>query len=137
MRAIGLDVGDKRIGIASGDTGTGLALPAGYIQRARNHVDYIAVIKAAMDRDAEVIVVGMPFNMDGSKGKQAQAVDAFVDGLRARTPLTVITWDERLSTVDAERLTIAGGRRATKGDLDAASAAVILQAYLDAERSKR
>lgn len=137
MRVLGLDVGDKRVGIAAGDMETWLAVPAGFIRRARNDADYIAVIKAAMDRDAEVIVVGMPLHMDGSKGTQAQAVEVFVDGMRARTPLRVITWDERLSTVEAQRLARASGRRPGKGDLDAASAAVILQAYLDAERAKR
>ena len=137
MRALGLDVGERRIGVASGDTDTGIAVPAGVIENTPEATQ--DVVREAHARDAEVVVVGMPYSMSGRVGPQALAVQEFVRGLQ-EAGLAVETVDERLSSAEAERA-LAGGRtqgrgrrRPEKGEVDAAAAVVILQAWLDANR---
>lgn len=142
MRALGLDVGDRRIGLASGDTETGLAIPAGAIERTTPEADIEAIIREARDRDAGVIVAGIPYTMRGTEGPQAAATRVTIEALRA-AGMPVETVDERLSTVEAERRMVEGrnggrgrGRapRNPKGASDAAAAAVILQSWLDSHR---
>lgn len=137
MRALGLDVGERRIGVASGDTDTGIAVPTGVIENTPEATQ--DVVREAHARDAEVVVVGMPYSMSGRVGPQALAVQEFVRGLQ-EAGLAVETVDERLSSAEAERA-LAGGRtqgrgrrRPEKGEVDAAAAVVILQAWLDANR---
>lgn len=137
MRALGLDVGERRIGVASGDTDSGIAVPAGVIENSPEATADVA--REANARDAGVIVVGMPYSMSGRVGPQAQVVQEFVRGLQ-EVGLAVETVDERLSSAEAERA-LAGGRtrgrgrrRLEKGAVDAAAAVVILQAWLDGKR---
>lgn len=137
MRALGLDVGERRIGVASGDTDTGIAVPAGVIENTSNAI--ADVVREANARDAGVVVVGMPYSMSGRVGPQAEVVQAFVERLE-EAGLTVETVDERLSSAEAERALGAGrsrgrGRRKPeRGEVDAAAAVVILQAWLDGGR---
>ena len=139
MRALGLDVGERRIGVASGDTDTGVAVPVGVIQ---NSPDAAAdVLREARERDAQVVGVGMPYSMSGRAGPQAEAVQGFAQRLE-EAGFAVETIDERLSSAEAERA-LAGGRgrgrgrrKVEKGAVDAAAAAVILQAWLDAKRGR-
>ncbi len=137
MRALGLDVGTRRIGVASGDTDSGIAVPAGVIENSPNATD--DVVREAHARDAGVVVVGMPYSMSGRVGPQALVVQEFVRGLQ-EAGLAVETVDERLSSAEAERALRAsrargrGRRRLDKGAVDAAAAAVILQAWLDRKR---
>lgn len=137
MRVLGLDVGERRIGIASGDTDTGIAVPAGVIENSPKATEDVA--REAHARDAGVVVVGMPYSMSGRVGPQALAVQEFVRGLQ-EAGLVVETVDERLSSAEAERA-LAGGRtqgrgrrRPEKEAVDAAAAVVILQAWLDGKR---
>ena len=137
MRALGLDVGERRIGVASGDTDTGIAVPVGVIQ---NSPDAVAdVLREAQARDAGVVVVGMPYSMSGRVGPQAQVVQEFSLRLQ-EAGLAVETVDERLSSAEAERALAGsrvrgrGRRRMEKGAVDAAAAVVILQAWLDRKR---
>ena len=138
MRALGLDVGERRIGVASGDTDTGIAVPAGVIE---NSTDAVAdVLREAQDRDATVVIVGMPYSMSGRIGPQAQVVQGFVQQLQ-EAGLEVETVDERLSSSEAERA-LAGGRargrgrrRPERSAIDTAAAVVILQAWLDGRRA--
>ena len=137
MRALALDVGERRIGVASGDTDTSVAVPAGVIE---NTSDAAAnVLREAQARDADVVVVGMPYSMSGRVGPQAEVVQEFIRGLEARG-LAVETVDERLSSAEAERALAGsrprgrGRRRQEKGAVDAAAAVVILQAWLDGRR---
>ncbi|MDE2835920.1 MAG: Holliday junction resolvase RuvX [Chloroflexota bacterium] len=137
MRALALDVGERRIGVASGDTETGIAVPAGVID---NTPDSPAqVLREAQARGASVVVVGMPYSMSGRVGPQAEVVREFIRRLEG-VGLEVETVDERLSSAEAERA-LAGGRprgrgrrRPEKGAVDAAAAAVVLQAWLDGKR---
>ena len=138
MRVLGLDIGEKRIGVALSD-------PLGIIAGALTVVDRVTddaalkqIIDLARENEAERIVVGMPRSLDGSLGKQAQAVQSFVDLLKKRTDIPVVTWDERLSTVAAERTLLEVGmkRDKRKKRRDSLAAAIILQGYLDRERNR-
>ena len=139
MRALGLDVGERRIGVASGDTDTGIAVPAGVIEDSPDAV--ADVQREARSRDADVVVVGMPYSMSGRVGPQAQVVQEFARRLED-AGLAVETVDERLSSAEAERALEGsrgrgrGRRRVEKGAVDAAAAAVILQAWLDGRRGR-
>ncbi len=139
MRVIGLDVGARRIGVASGDTETGVAAPVGVIVVADEAAAVAEALREASERGAEVIVVGMPYTMAGRVGPQAEAVAAFVRRLE-EAGAAVETVDERLSSAEAERALRAsapggrGKRKIAKGAVDAAAAAVILQSWLDGRR---
>ena len=138
MRALGLDVGEVRIGVATGDTESPIAVTVGTIERTELEADLTRIVGLAAERDAEVIVVGMPLSMNGRVGPQAEVTLAFIDELAERTQLTIDTIDERLTSVEAERRirqSAAPGRgkrgRPAKGSIDAGAAVLILQAWLD------
>lgn len=129
MAILGLDVGEKRIGVALAD---GLiAIPLTVINRAGEEIDLERVLALAQEHGVERIVVGLPRSLDGSIGRQAERVLDFSRALSQHVP--VDTWDERLSTVAAERLLLDTGmkREKRKEKRDAMAAAIILQAYLD------
>lgn len=138
MRALGLDVGEVRIGVSTGDTESHIAVTVGTIDRTELEADLTRIAELAAERDAEVIVVGMPLLMNGRVGPQAEVTLAFIDVLAERTQLTIDTVDERLTSVEAERRirqSAPQGRgkrgRPAKGSIDAGAAVLILQAWLD------
>jgi putative Holliday junction resolvase len=139
MRFLGLDVGDKRIGIAVSDDGALIASPRETLERKGNRKDVAHLLELARRDEISEIVVGMPWNLDGSAGPQAEKVLRFVEALRAETPIPVVTWDERLSTVGAERALLEAdlSRAKRRGTVDRVAAALILQNYLDARRASR
>lgn len=137
VRALGIDVGLRRVGIAISDASATLARPlevihatgAAQLQRV---VDVVG--RAASEEDGlACVVVGLPRRLDGSPNEQTAAVAAFVESLRTRINLPIVMQDERLSSVEAESRLAARDRdwRSRKKKLDAAAAAVILQDYLD------
>ncbi len=132
-RIIGLDIGDRRIGVAISDplgiTAAGLET----IERKNMRSDIYAVVEMARRHGAVEIVVGLPKNMDGSVGEQAQKVQAFCRKLARASGLPIVYEDERLSTVSAIRtLTLQGVKTGHNKDLvDRQSAAIILQKFLD------
>ena len=132
---IGLDHGTRRIGVAVGDTETGMAFARPAIHRRSLAVDLHEVEQLAWAEGAELVVVGLPLNMDGSEGEQAVAATAFGAALSG-LGLRVVYHDERLSSWEAgERLRAAGRRpRRASGELDSTAARLILQQYLDARR---
>ena len=135
MRMLGVDVGDRRVGVAICDPEGRLAVPLTMIdQRERDGVAGVATLAAR--EEAERIVVGLPLSLDGTAGAQADSARAFAERLRGATAIEVVLFDERLSTVQAERQLAAAGRRTrdTKGQRDALAASIILQAYLDSLR---
>jgi putative Holliday junction resolvase len=136
MRLMGLDVGDKRIGIALSDEGALIASPRETLERSGNRKDIRYMLELARREEVSEIVVGMPFSLDGSIGVQAHKVERFVEALRAETELRVTTWDERLTTVSAERALLEGNvsRAKRKKTIDRVAAALILQGYLDSRR---
>ena len=137
MRVLCLDVGDRRIGMALSDPTGALARPIGHLVRKNLRADAVRVSDEAKSVDAQMILVGMPVSLNGTLGPQARKVSRFILELSSGTDLPVKTQDERFSTAEAQRLMVEAGRSPSKskGDLDAASAAVILQDYLDNVRT--
>ena len=134
-RALGLDLGTVRIGVAASDPGRVIASPYDVITRGKDHAtDHAAIAAAVTDTDSAVVVVGLPRNMSGKETAAAQAVRAEAEELRAALSVPLVFWDERLSTVTAQRSLIEGGvrRKQRKGSVDKVAAAVILQSWLDA-----
>ena len=134
MRIVALDVGSKRIGIAVSDP-TGLVAGALTVLERRGTGKDTAAVADLLAREAgERIVVGLPLTLRGETGPQAQEVLQFVAALKRRVSVPVETWDERYTTVEADRILEAQGvrRDARKQRIDAVAAAVLLQEYLDA-----
>ncbi len=134
-RILGLDVGDRRIGVALSDGMQWIASPHSVYTRVGYGPDVKHIQRLYAENGAILVVCGLPRNMDGSVGFQAEKVMAFADKLR-EAGLPVAFQDERLSTVSAHQALIEGGMRRDerKGTVDKVAAAVILQAYLDAQR---
>jgi len=132
-RLAGLDLGTKTIGVALSDPGLSLATPFQTIVRSRFAAD-AAMLLALCERERVAgVVVGLPINMNGTEGPRAQATRAFLRNLAPLTRLPLVLWDERLSTVAAERAMIEAdmSRRRRAEKIDAAAAAFILQGALD------
>ena len=136
MRSLGLDIGDKRIGVALSDPGGILASPFTIIDRRDERLDTEAILDIVRQHQVEQIIVGLPYSMDGSIGKQAEKVKAFIQELGSNTDVPIEFRDERLTTVSARRLMQPVKRKRTKKKVrhDAVAAALILQSYLDEKR---
>jgi len=133
-RVLGIDFGDVRIGVAISDELGFMAHPLETIDvRKTAAIPRIRDLVSA--RDVETVVVGLPRNMDGSHGAASEKVVKFVASLRATLPCKVVTCDERLTTVSAQRSLQEAGRKAKdqKNIIDQAAAQVILQSWLDAQ----
>jgi len=129
----GLDLGDKTIGVAVSDRGLSFAHPRPVILRRKFSLD-AAVLLAQLEKDnVGAIALGLPVNMDGSEGPRAQKSRAFVRNMAPLSDLPFVLWDERLSTVAAERTLIEMdfSRKKRAGKIDSAAAAFILQGVLD------
>jgi putative Holliday junction resolvase len=135
MRALGVDFGEARIGLAVSDDLGMLAHPLETV-----HVKLVAspesrIAELVEARGIEVLVVGLPLRFDGSEGTAVAKVRAFIERLRGEVPgaVAIVTVDERLSTVEAQRSLHAAGRtiKNSRGVIDQAAACVILQDYLD------
>ncbi len=140
MRALGIDHGERRIGIAISDDSKTLARPLTTIVRKAGSVmdELVELISraAAEEGSLDLIVVGLPKRLDGTPNERTERVAEFVRALAGRTSIAIVTEDERLSSREAEsRLALfRKDWRDRKALLDAASAAVILQDYLDRNR---
>lgn len=133
-KALGIDLGDVRIGVAASDDLGMLAHPVETIPATQG--DPVArILELATSRGATTIVIGMPRNMDGTYGPAATKAKEFIEKIRARTPLQIIPWDERLTTVAAQRSLQESGRntRSQKNIIDQVAAQMILQGWLDAQ----
>lgn len=133
-RAIaGLDLGTKTIGVAMSDLRRVVGTPVETLHRVKFTADATLLLALLAKRDAHGIVLGLPLNMDGSEGPRAQSTRAFARNLEALTPLPITFWDERLSTVAAERALIEAdaSRKRRKEVIDAVAAGYILQSALD------
>lgn len=137
MRIIGLDLGTKRIGIALSDPQAVIAFPLTVLERTSEAKDLEEISRLVQEHGVERVVVGLPRSLDGSLGKEAARVQSFIDKLSRHLPSPVESWDERLSTVAAERqMTEAGKKRAQKkAERDAQAAAFMLQGYLDSRQA--
>jgi putative Holliday junction resolvase len=132
-RIVALDHGSRRIGVAVGDTETGMAFARPAIRRRSVAVDIDTISTIVRDEEAELVLLGLPLNMDGSEGPQAAAARDFGERLAA-IGLTIAFADERLTSWQAEEQLASEGRRPSRqsGELDSAAARLILQEYLDA-----
>jgi putative pre-16S rRNA nuclease len=136
-RALGLDLGERRIGVALCDSAGTLATPYEVVLRSGDRGrDHRRIAELVAEAGAEVVVVGLPLSLDGTVGPAAARVEAEVAELREHLGVAVEVWDERLSTVEAgRRLQTAGvpGRK-RRHVIDQVAATVILQSWLDATR---
>lgn len=143
MRVLGIDYGARRIGLALSDATGTLASPWRLIQRPASERDTVAIIEREITQLIEnedglqAVVIGWPRRLDGSATHLTPVVEAFARALEQRVPVPVILQDERLSSHEAESRLAVRERdwRRRKDKLDAASAAVVLQDYLDHRRS--
>jgi putative Holliday junction resolvase len=132
-RALSLDFGDARIGVAISDEMGWTAQSVGFIKRSNLQKDLGEIAKVMAEYgNVGTFVVGMPFNMDGSEGERVVKTRAFIKQLVAHFNLPVVEIDERLTTWEAEKMLIEAkmSRRDRKGKIDQVAAAIILQAYL-------
>ncbi len=129
----GLDLGEKTIGVAVSDRGLSFAHPRPVILRKKFTADAGTLLALLASEQVGAVVIGLPVNMDGSEGPRVQATRAFVRNLQRLTELPFAYWDERLSTVAAERTLIEMdfSRAKRKAKIDSAAAAFILQGVLD------
>ena len=132
----GLDLGTKTIGVAVSDGLRSVATPITVIRRTKFGQDAAALLALVAERDLRGVVLGLPRNMDGSEGPRAQSTRAFARNLSRLTDLPISFWDERLSTVAAERalLEADASRRKRAEVIDQVAAGYILQGALDRMR---
>ena len=130
---MGLDLGSKTIGVALSDELTITAQVLTSIHRTALAKDLEAIVRLVEDHQVEELVVGLPINMDSSRGGAVDKVESFIEHLSDRLTIRIIPWDERLSTVAAERILLEGdlSRAKRRKVIDRLSAAIILQGYLD------
>lgn len=138
MRLLGIDYGEKRIGLATSDE-LGVATPVLAAIEPTEEERVATILRHLTQRRIEAIVIGYPYNMDGSVGFKAKEVDAFIERLEKKTPLPIHRVDERLTTHAAQQGTVAMGRKGKRdrkvrasGQIDSAAAAIILQDFVDA-----
>lgn len=141
MRALGLDVGSKTIGVAVADPSGTIASARGVLARKGHTADAAAIADLVRSEAADAVVVGLPLELDGTEGHRARLVLRFVAVLKAVLkdmpgPVTLHTWDERFSTAAAERTLLAAdvSRARRKQTIDAMAAQFILQGWLEARR---
>ena len=135
VRALGLDLGERRVGVAVCDSAGTVATPVETLMRSGDaQRDLRAIVDQVREWQAEIVVVGMPISLDGGEGPAARAARAEIERLGRLLDVPVVSYDERLTTVIAERSLIEqqmkGPRR--RGVVDQVAAAVILQSWLDA-----
>ncbi len=138
MRILALDHGSKRIGVAVSDETKTIAQPLEYIP-AEPFVDFLARLRQLIrEKEIDLILVGLPRNMDGSYGPAAEKVQTFAGVLGGAITVPIRMWDERLTSAQANRVLIQGGARRAKRKekVDQTAAAILLQSYLDGTSGK-
>ncbi len=140
MRIMGLDVGEKTIGIAVSDA-LGLTAQGLEVIRRTGSIeqDLQRLKEVVQEKEINKIVIGMPRNMNGSYGPQSEKVQKFAEIIKAELNLPLETWDERLTTVEAERLLVSAdmSRAKRRKVIDKMAASLILQGYLDSRPASR
>ncbi len=132
-RILGLDVGERRIGVAISTPEGGLAIPFRIIETQDEQADAQAIIHLATSENVSLVIIGHPISMDGTAGPQARKIEAFAKTLQETSGLHVELCDERLSTAQARRSSSPAGKRQVP--VDDVAASIILQSYLDRQRA--
>lgn len=138
-RLLALDVGEKTIGVAVSDETETFAFPGETILRQEGYRrDMNALRRLVEEKEIAEIVVGLPLMMDGTRGIQVEKIEAFVEQLRRYVTVPVVTQDERLSTLEAEKLLLTTDKRREerKKVVDSMAASVILQSFMDRRRAR-
>ncbi len=136
MRILSLDHGTRRIGVAVSDETKTIAQPLEFIP-AEPFADFLVRLKQILaEKEVDVILLGLPRNMDGSYGPAAQKVETFAAALRTAITIPIKLWDERLTSSQANKILIQGNvrRDKRKEKVDKMAAAILLQSYLDSGR---
>jgi len=139
MKILGIDYGEKKVGLALSDPSNTIAQSLKVLKR-KGSLSFLEQIKAIVNQNrVEKIVVGLPRNMNGSVGEKGKEVLAFVKALGKAVEVPIVTWDERLTTVTAERVLLQAdlSREKRSEVLDKLSACIILQSYLDSITSNQ
>ncbi len=134
-RILGLDVGERRIGVAISTPEGGVAIPLRIIDAQDENSAARAIVELARSEGASLVIIGHPISMDGTVGPQARRIEAFAKNLQETSGLQVELCDERLSTAQARRSTAPSGKR--RAPLDDVAASIILQSYLDRQRAEQ
>jgi len=136
MVVLGIDFGDRRIGLAKSDMLGQLASGLDtFVWKNDMDIPVAHIADLTKSLKVERIVVGMPLNMDGTKGRRAEVTEKFADKLREAVDLDIVFWDERLTSIEAKEVLRLQGKKnwKDKGAVDRAAACYILQSYLDSE----
>jgi putative Holliday junction resolvase len=135
MRVLGIDCGSKRIGVALSDETATIGQPLEFVAAEPLSSAFKRLADIVRDRQVGEIVVGLPRNMNGTYGPAAEKTREFVAALREHVSVPIKTWDERLTSAQANRVLIASGMRRDKRKtkVDQTAAAILLQSYLDRE----
>ena len=134
-RVLAVDLGTVRVGLALSDPLRITGQPMGRLPRRALRDSLDALVEVVLANDVTVVVVGHPLLMSGNAGERASDAQAFAERLRGEIGCPVVLWDERLTTVQAERALLEGNvsRRNRRNVVDAAAAALLLQSWLDAQ----
>jgi putative Holliday junction resolvase len=135
MRVLGIDPGTKRIGLALSDEMAMIALPLEFVPAEPQAAAFDRIKQLIAEKSIAKIVVGMPRNMDGTYGPAAEKTNAFIAQLKTVVTVPIKTWDERLTSAQANRVLIESGmrREKRKTKVDQTAAAILLQSFLDSE----
>jgi putative holliday junction resolvase len=137
-RALGIDVGSVRVGLAASDPSGTIASPVTVLARTGKRALWGRLRDEAAGRGATLVVVGLPRRLDGSEGDAARDAREFAAEAERELGLPCVLWDERLTTVQAERSLIAAGKRrsARRASIDSVAASLLLQSWLDSRRAR-
>lgn len=138
MRTLGIDHGERRVGLALSDEDGRIAHPHATIARKDPRALIEAIAALVREEGVEAIVVGLPLSLDGREGASARRARRFAELLGKATGIEVVLWDERMTTLAAERVLGEAGvrKREQKGVVDRVAASLLLQSYLDAELAR-
>ena len=130
---LSLDYGEKRIGIAISDNECSIALPSEVLERNKTNKDFLYIKDFIEKNDIQAVLIGIPYNMDGSEGEQCKIVKNFSKKLLEFINISIIYWDERLSTLAQEKILINKNvsRKKRKKIIDMLAASYFLQSFLD------
>jgi putative Holliday junction resolvase len=136
MRILALDVGEKNIGLAISDELGYIAQGFASLRQESKDKSFRTIANITKEQSVKEIVVGMPINLDGSLGKKAKEVASFVAELKKKVNIPIKVWDERFSSLQAEKVMLEAdmSRKKRKKNVDKLAAQLILQSYLDATR---